>query len=424
MPALHRRRAILAIITLATVAAFPAPTGAQTPFRGACDLVDDQAVSDALGSAVTSQRTGTRAQCSYTGSEGGYATIWLDSDADMSMFAAQEGVEPVTVADLDGLWWPSQNRLILTLPEGGLLDLSMAGLEVASMDPVSALAEAILATGPLTAVPPDKRQTEGLYLAGAMCDVFTPDEVNAITGGTYGPLDFPPEADDPNCTYEDPSGFVIAVLSNDFGKTVDTGTYTSEDLTVADRPAIWEPDREFLTLDAGDARTLAVGFSSNEPDPVAHRDQAIALAEAIIPKLGTEAPPEPETAECTASLEELSRITGVEITSATPFGPVCFYMSSSGTQQGALIGILPGDDPAAALEAADFSSSVEPTSTDFDGHAALQVDAPEGASLAVDLDGLPGGDGQVLIVAVGGLPAGSDQMAVAGELVRYLISTM
>ena len=47
----------------------------------------------------------------------------------MSMFAAQEGVEPVTVAGLDGLWWPSQSRLILTLPEGGLLDLSVAGLE-------------------------------------------------------------------------------------------------------------------------------------------------------------------------------------------------------------------------------------------------------------------------------------------------------
>ena len=99
-------------------------------------------------------------------------------------------------------------------------------------------------------------------------------------------------------------------------------------------------------------------------------------------------------------------------------------MSTAGTQQGAIIGILPGDDPATALEAADFSSSVEPTPTDVDGHAALAADTPEGASLAVDLDGLPGGDGQVLIVAVGGLPAGSDQMAVTTELVRYLISTM
>ena len=178
------------------------------------------------------------------------------------------------------------------------------------MELVTGLVEAILATGPLTALPPDKGQPQGLYLDGAMCDVFSPDEVNAITGGTYGPLDFPPEADDPNCTYEDPTGFVIAVLSNDFGSTVDTGTYTSEDLTVADRPAIWEPDREFLTVDAGDDRTLAVGFSSNEPDPAARRDQAIALAEALIPKLSTVAPPTPVAAECTASLDELSRITG------------------------------------------------------------------------------------------------------------------
>ena len=424
MRALHRRRAILAIITLAAVAAFPAPTGAQTPYRGACDLLDDQAVSDAIGSPVTSTRTGTRAQCFLSGSEGAFVTIWLNSDADMSMFAAQEGVEPVTVAGLDGLWWPSQSRLILTLPEGGLLDLSVAGLEAASMELVSGLAEAILATGPLTAVPPDKGQAQGLYLDGAMCDVFSPDEVNAITGGTYGPLDFPPEADDPNCTYEDPTGFVIAVLSNDFGSTVDTGTYTSEDLTVADRPAIWEPDREFLTVDAGDDRTLAVGFSSNEPDPTARRDQAIALAEALIPKLSTVAPPTQQAAECTASLDELSRITGVEIATATPFGLICFYMSTAGTQQGAIIGVLAGDDPATALAAAEFSSSVDPTPTDVDGHAALAADSPEGAMVAVDLDGLPGGDGQVLLVAVGGLPEGSDQMAVATELVRYLISTM
>ena len=42
----------------------------------------------------------------------------------------------------------------------------------------------------------------------------------------------------------------------------------------------------------------------------------------------------------------------------------------------------------------------------------------------VTVDGLPGGDGQVLVVATGGLPEGTDAMAVATELVRYVISTM
>ena len=162
-------------------------------------------------------------------------------------------------------------------------------------------------------MPTDKGPAEGLYLEGAMCDVFTPDEVNAITGGSYGPLDFASEADDPNCTYQDAvAGFVIFVLGNDYGRTVDTGTYTSEDLVVAGRPAIWDPAQEFLTIDAGDGRTLAVGFSANEPDPATRHDQAIALAEAIIPKLSTEAPPAPETAECDASLDDLSGIIGVE----------------------------------------------------------------------------------------------------------------
>ena len=106
-----------------------------------------------------------------------------------------------------------------------------------------------------------------------------------------------------------------------------------------------------------------------------------------------------------------------------PFGEVCFYTTGSSSQQGVLIGVLPGDDPAAALEGAGFSSEAAPTPAEIDGRAALTVDTPEGASIAVDLDGTPGGDGQVLIVVVGGLPEGSDQMALATEVVRYLIST-
>ena len=89
-----------------------------------------------------------------------------------------------------------------------------------------------------------------------------------------------------------------------------------------------------------------------------------------------------------------------------------------------LVGVLPGDDPASALEAADFSSEVPPTPGEVDGRPALIAESPEGTSIAVDLDGLPGGDGQVLIVAVGGLPEGSDQLAIATEVVRFLISQM
>jgi hypothetical protein len=417
-------RTILATAILAASAAIPTSVAAQTPYRAACDLLSDAAVSSALGAEVTAQRTGTRSQCYYSGPDGGLpVSIWLNGDADLSTFSSQDGVEPITLAGLEGVWWPSQNRLIVALADGGLLDLTVYGQGgAAPKDAAAALAEAILASGPVTAVPADKGPADGLYLEGSMCDVFSPDEVNAITGGSYGPLDLESEADDPNCTYQGPAGFVIFVLSTDYGRTVDTGTYTSEDLVVAGRPAIWDSVQEFLTLDAGDGRTLAVGFSANEPDPATRRDQAIAIAEAIIPKLSSEAPPVPESAECDAPLDELSRITGVELVAGMPLGAVCFYTSGSSSQQGVVIGVLAGDDPAAALEAAGFTSEVAPAPTDVDGRAALVVDAPEGSSLAVDLDGTPGGDGQVLVVVVGGLAEGSDQLAIATEVVRYLIA--
>jgi hypothetical protein len=425
MHPMRHGRTILAAVAVVAAMAIPSTVTAQAPYRGACDLLTDEAASGILGVEVAAQREGPRTQCFYTGAEASPVTIWLNPDATLSMFASQDGVESLSVGDLEAIWWPSQSRLIATLPFGGVLDLSTSGQGGSQpKDGAVALAEAILASGPVSAIPPDKGPAESLYLEGSMCDILSPDEVNAITGGTFGPLeDLSEGGDDPNCTLQDPSGFVIFVLSDDLGHTVDAGTYTSEDLAVAGRPAIWEPDREFLTLDAGDGITLAVGFSSNEPDPETRKPQAVAIAEAIVPRLSTDAPAVPESAECTVSLDDLSRITGLEIVNGVPFGPVCYYASADPSmQRGALIGVLPGDDPAAALEAAEFSSEVAPTPSDFEGRAALVVDTPEGASIAVDLDGLPAGDGQVLLVAVGGLDG--DQMAVASEIVRYVISTM
>jgi hypothetical protein len=424
MHPMRHGRTILSTAILAAAVAIPVSTSAQTPFRAACDLLSDQAVSDALGFDVTSSRTGSQGLCFYSGDAGGPVNIWLNPDATLSMFSSQDGVEPVTVGGLEGLSWPSQSRLILALPEGGLLDLTVYGSADVQAT-ATALAEAILASGPVTAIPADKGPAESLYLDGPMCDLLSPDEVNAITGGSYGLLDGPAVAGDQTCTYQADSEFVVFGLGDDYGRSVDTGTYGSEDVQVDGRPATWAPDTETLTVDAGDGIILTVAFSAFEPEPKGRRDEAVGIAEAVIPQLSTDAPATPTTAECAASLDELSRISGLEIVNPLPFGPLCYYSTSStSAQEGVLIGILPGEDPAAALEAASFSSEIAPTATDVDGHAALAVDAPEGASLAVDLDGLPGGDGQVLVVATGGLPEGTDAMAVATELVRYVISMM
>ena len=93
--------------SLAIAAAFPAATSAQTPFRPACDLLDDAAVSEALGVEATAQREGTRMMCTYLDADGAsVGLIWLHSDDDISLFAAQQGSEPITVAGAEGVTFP------------------------------------------------------------------------------------------------------------------------------------------------------------------------------------------------------------------------------------------------------------------------------------------------------------------------------
>jgi hypothetical protein len=368
--------------------------------------------------------------CFYEDADGiVVASTSLTADADLALFAAQEGSVPITVGGAEAVGSPfgQQDRIVVALAEGGLLDISVRPTGSAADDLqalATSLAEAILATGPVTAIPTDRGDVEALFVVTNLCDAITVGQVNEITGGSYGP---PDASEQERCFFaatDGVGGVTIGLFPDD--EAVNAGTYTSEELEVAGRPASWDPRLGTLDVDAGTGRRLHVNAITFEEVDPALRDQLVAIAEAIIPNLTTAAPPTPPPGPgCDASLEDLSRITGLEIASAMPFDPVCFYVAAGGdSSSGVLVGILAGDDPAGALEASDFSSTVEPTPTEVDGRPALAADSPEGSLVAVDLDGLPGGDGQVLFVAVGGLPAGSDQMAIAIEVVRFLISQM
>jgi hypothetical protein len=425
------RRTVVAFVALAAAVAIPAATSAQTPFRAACDLLEDSAVSGILGLDVTAERQGSRTMCFYEDAEQGPAgSILLLSDVDLSLFAAQEGSEPISVAGVEGVASPfgQEGRIVLALPEGGLLDLTVDPPPVPEAYDARALAtslaEAILAAGPVTAIPADRGEAEALFVVTTLCDAITVEQVNEITGGGVGSPDGNEEG---RCFYpatEGCGGITTGLFEDD--EAVNAGTYTSEEITVAGRPASWDPRFGWLDVDAGTGRRLHVNTGDYDPEDPAIRDQPVAIAEAIIPNLTPAAPPPPPPpAECDAPLEDLSRITGLEITTAASFGPLCFYTAEGGTtMSGVLAGFLPGDDPASALEAAEFTSEVAPTPGEVDGHAALIAESPEGTAVAVDLDGLPNGDGQVLLVAVGGLPEGTDRLAAATEVVRLFISQM
>jgi hypothetical protein len=430
MHPMRLRRTITAFVLLAVAAAIPAATSAQAPYRAACDLLSDDAVSEVLGVEATAQRQGTRQMCNYIDADGNaVGLIWLHSREDLSLFAMQEGSEPVTIAGVEGITFPigGQGRVILALPDGGLLDVTASppGTDPEQQQPLAtSLAEAILATGPVTAVPADRGEVEALYVVTTLCDALTVEQVNEIMGGSYTP---PDGTEEERCFYPETEGFggITTGLFEDGSDTIDAGTYESEELTVAGRPATWQPQFGFLDVDAGAGRTLHVNAAVFDEVEPALRDQLVAIVEAIIPSLTTAVPPTPPPAAgCDAPLDELSRITGLELTTATPFAPLCFYVGPGGAETGVLVGFLPGDDPASALEAADFTSDVEPTPGDVDGRPALITESPEGMAIAVDLDGLPNGDGLVLLVAVGGLAAGSDALAVTTEVVRFLISRM
>ena len=223
-----------------------------------------------------------------------------------------------------------------------------------SLKNAEAIASAIFAAGPFTTQPTSRGETPQIHGPGVMCDVATVAEVNTITGGAYAAS----TVGDPvnHCYYADPATF--ANVSFDVGPDaydlLTVGTYTSEELTVADRPATWDIGQyglSTLAVDAGAGQIFEVDFTGSPATPDALRGYAIAIAETALGRMVVGAPPPPAaTGSCLlATTDEVASITGIAIASSTSMGDTaCGYVGGDG-KSGVVMGTNAGTDPELCL---------------------------------------------------------------------------
>ena len=126
---------------------------------------------------------------------------------------------------------------------------------------------------------------------------------------------------------------------------IDIGTYTSEELIVAGRPAMWDPvDNGYPTLDvdAGGGDLFRVYYQMDDRAAESLRDPAVAIAEAVIPRLA--AVGAPPTVDCsTLTIEEVASATGLPIISADgSTGEGCAY-GVDGTPGSFLVSVIPAE---------------------------------------------------------------------------------
>ena len=119
-----------------------------------------------------------------------------------------------------------------------------------------ALAEAILATGPVTAHASTTSTAEPIGLAGSPCELITLDELRQITGQRFA--DAKLDANQISCRYRTKDRKAVVSLS--IG-AADLGILRSKDtrnLKVSDREAVFSPVSTLLLVDLGGGQSLGV----------------------------------------------------------------------------------------------------------------------------------------------------------------------
>jgi hypothetical protein len=411
-----RRIGATAAVALIVGSLAPSVALGQATYRFACDLLPDADASGILGADVAAVREGSRAACNYKSGNAEPLTIRLDHRDSLANYG---NVKPTTVAGLPTISGTSSKggAAIAELPDGGTLSVEVTrkGVRPKAAERIARdLLEAILAAGPVTAQPPDRGDPVPLYLAEPMCKTLTTEMVDELVGGSNEGHD---PGNDQQCGYL-PSGLTVYLTRDDF-KFVDLGDYGSEELTVAERPARWDGLEQQLSIDAGAGRVLAIDLLNQEPAD-GSRETTLAVAEALLPLLSTEPPPLP--AGCPLPVDVVGGLTGLQTDDVATMGPFCQYIDSSRPKAGVVVTQESADDPKAW--AARYGAPGRLKKVDVAGRPALTTDFAGATILIVDLDGLPGGDGNVLAIQVGGLPDGFESLTVAKALADAIIAEM
>jgi hypothetical protein len=288
----------LALVALLVVPASVAAQSESPTFRPACQLAADAAASAALGVDVVGDDSISNLFCTYMADGGAtVAIVTLTADLPLDLVKlALPGVTEVTIAGSAALTSPGDEAgsmppaVLVGLADGGVLMINVMP-DVGVTDPLAgatALAEALLAGGPVTATLPEEVSGPAIEATGDPCELATLDELGDIVGATFTTAE-PDGAG--GCMYQTDmtESMVLVGLTFSDGTLAPLRSGSTTDLTVGDRSAIWWPDLSSLLIDVGGGRILSVSVMSLsapvDEETNQARDQAVAIAELAVGRM-------------------------------------------------------------------------------------------------------------------------------------------
>jgi hypothetical protein len=405
--------------------------GGDIPFRAACDLADVAAVSGALGLEVTVGTASAQQSCEYQAGGTTVATTILEPSLVLALLHLGSPTAAVlTVADRPALTTPDNGSgsamTAVALDDGGLLtvyvpnDAGVPEPQTAS----SALAEALLAAGPVTAHLPAS-DVPAVEFVGKPCELLTLAELKQILGKEFKTA--PRLSTGGGCAWQTKSARQPIYVGTSFSQValaiMRSGNF--QDTEAAGRPAVFLPDSTLLFVDAGGGSVLNLYLSGAPGSKKKQRDLLVRIAEAAFARMTPVVDSGPPDCALLA-VDVANSITGLTLNALPGLGTESCFLVGPDQLTAILLTRSAAADPDAAWEAArpTFPGLGDPTQVDVAGHAANVGETPLGSAIAVDLDGLPGGDGQVLAVVVSDFPEGTDTIALAQQLAAAAIDAM
>jgi hypothetical protein len=291
------RQLCLPILLVALLAPAAAAQSDTVAFRPACQLADDAAASAALGLDVVGDDSLSNLYCSFMAGDTTVAVAALtpEMSLDLARFAFPEA-EDVSIAGLAALASPGDVEsgtpptVLVGLEDGGALMINVMP-EAGVTDPLAAataLAEALLAAGPVTATLPEEVTGPAIEFVGDPCAMVSLDELGDIRGATFTTAE--PDGSG-GCTYQTDLAEEISLVGLAFtdGTLGALRSGSTTDLTVADRAAVFWPDLGTVFVDAGGGRLFSVMLlamtAADDVGPEQIQSQATAIAELAIGRM-------------------------------------------------------------------------------------------------------------------------------------------
>ena len=392
-----------------------------------------------MGETVTADDSSPALYCSWRKGGTGVADASLTTSYTLPMVVlAMPDAQPSTIAGRPALvsgasGTSSLATAAVALDDGGVLTVEVDKGSPAP-DPTAAataIAEAMLAGGSVTAVVPSAPGLPALTYDGSLCDLVSSADLKDAMGISFKKL----HDSTAGCIYEGGSlkqvyEATISTLAGGFGYLPTKGTV---DVSVGDRPAKWIAKNGALFVDIGGRLLdITLGTSPQPKGAAAAKLQASAqaLAETALGRMTPQAAgpsASPDLGICALlGLDALSQATGVSFTRQDLLSPENCAYTSADQRSGVLLLVSPAPSLDAAWKGArsSFPLPAKPTKATVGGQPAYTGQLnPTSAAVAVDLAGTPDGNGKVLgVLTIGMTPASGDLVALTSQIAEMAVA--